>query len=216
MTISKVFEFNNDINTQAKILEVSLEFFARKGFVAVSLRDIAEHVGIKMASIYYYYKHKEAILDAIFLDYTRKVEEYLTWLSDKNSKAKTLEEVMDNMFDEVYLKKLLPKGSLGMTLAIKEQHNNETARNCIYNLFFDVYVNHLQNDFNGLIKKELIPASDTEALAKMLIINMMAINDIRVHEYLGGRPPMDHLELIRSLRQYVTFLLMTGGKIKAQ
>lgn len=58
------------MNTKEKIFDVSLDLFSKKGYDSVSLREIAEEVGIKKSSIYSHYSSKEAILMDIF--------EYLT------------------------------------------------------------------------------------------------------------------------------------------
>ena len=60
------------MNTKEKIFDVSLDLFSKKGYDSVSLREIAEEVGIKKSSIYSHYSSKEAILMDIF--------EYLTGL----------------------------------------------------------------------------------------------------------------------------------------
>lgn len=53
------------METKEIILEASLELFSQKGFNASSVRDIAEKTGIKDSSLYYHYKNKQAILDAL-------------------------------------------------------------------------------------------------------------------------------------------------------
>ncbi len=49
--------------------------FAEKGFHGSSTRDIAEHLGIKQGSLYYYFKSKEEALGEVCLfgiqDYVR-------------------------------------------------------------------------------------------------------------------------------------------------
>lgn len=54
--------------TKERIFDVALDLFSEKGFNAVSVRKIAQEVGIRESSIYNHYKNKEAILDAI-IDY---------------------------------------------------------------------------------------------------------------------------------------------------
>lgn len=54
--------------TKERIFDESLELFSKKGYEAVSVREIAREVGIRESSIYNHYKNKEAILDAI-IDY---------------------------------------------------------------------------------------------------------------------------------------------------
>ena len=50
------------MNTKEKIFDVSLDLFSKKGYDSVSLREIAEEVGIRKSSIYSHYSSKEAIL----------------------------------------------------------------------------------------------------------------------------------------------------------
>ena len=63
------------MNTKEKIFDVSLDLFSRKGYDSVSLREIAEEVGIKKSSIYTHYPSKEAILMDIF-EYFQELFEY--------------------------------------------------------------------------------------------------------------------------------------------
>lgn len=53
------------MDTKNKILEVSLELFAKKGFDGVSVREIAKEVGVRESALYKHYKNKEDILDKI-------------------------------------------------------------------------------------------------------------------------------------------------------
>lgn len=48
-----------------RIFEASIDLFAQKGFDATSMREIAEVVGIKNASLYSHYKSKDEILEKI-------------------------------------------------------------------------------------------------------------------------------------------------------
>ena len=63
------------MNTKEKIFDVALDLFSKKGYDSVSLREIAEEVGIKKSSIYSHYKSKEDILMDIF-EYFSDIFEY--------------------------------------------------------------------------------------------------------------------------------------------
>ena len=56
----------NNGDTKTSIFNISLRMFAENGYENVSVRDIAEAVGIKAASIYNHYESKEKILDACY------------------------------------------------------------------------------------------------------------------------------------------------------
>ena len=62
------------MNTKEKIFDVSLDLFSKKGYDSVSLREIADKVGIKKSSIYSHYPSKEAILMDIFEYFTNQFE----------------------------------------------------------------------------------------------------------------------------------------------
>lgn len=54
------------LETAERILEVSAQLFAEKGFDSISTREIAAAVGIKDSSIYNHFKSKSEILDTLF------------------------------------------------------------------------------------------------------------------------------------------------------
>lgn len=54
------------IGTKKKIFDNAIELFVASGFDNVSLRDIADKVGIRQSTIYNHFKSKQDILDAIY------------------------------------------------------------------------------------------------------------------------------------------------------
>ncbi len=71
------------MNTKERIFDVSLDLFSKKGYDSVSLREIADEVGIKKSSIYSHYSSKEAILMDIF-EYLTNLLEYDELLNTKD------------------------------------------------------------------------------------------------------------------------------------
>ena len=51
--------------TRAAVLDAAEDLFAERGFDATRLEDIAERVGIRRASIVYYFKDKRELYDAV-------------------------------------------------------------------------------------------------------------------------------------------------------
>jgi TetR/AcrR family transcriptional regulator len=54
--------------TRAGILEAAETLFAARGFEATRLEDVAERVGIRRASIVYYFRDKRELYDAVLVD----------------------------------------------------------------------------------------------------------------------------------------------------
>ncbi|MBE6500455.1 MAG: TetR/AcrR family transcriptional regulator [Methanobrevibacter thaueri] len=71
------------MNTKEKIFDVSLDLFSKKGYDSISLREIAEEVGINKSTIYSHYSSKEAILMDIF-QYFTDIFEYDELLNNKD------------------------------------------------------------------------------------------------------------------------------------
>lgn len=63
--------------------------FAEKGFHGSSTRDIAEHMGIKQGSLYYYFDSKEEALGEVCL---YGIEEYLEHMKDIASSEQSFEQ----------------------------------------------------------------------------------------------------------------------------
>jgi AcrR family transcriptional regulator len=55
-----------------EIMQVAAELFVQKGFHSVGMRDIANEIGIKTASLYYHFASKEDLLYAICLNVSRE------------------------------------------------------------------------------------------------------------------------------------------------
>jgi len=60
-----------DINsTKRKILDCAVNLFAVKGFTETSVRELAASAGISVATLYFYFPTKNAILEYILTDYS--------------------------------------------------------------------------------------------------------------------------------------------------
>jgi TetR/AcrR family transcriptional regulator, regulator of cefoperazone and chloramphenicol sensitivity len=51
-----------------QILETSLSFFEARGYAGVSLRDIADQLGLTKAALYYHFPSKQGIVEALITD----------------------------------------------------------------------------------------------------------------------------------------------------
>ena len=54
-----------EISTEEKILEAASKVFTEKGFAGTRTRDIAEHAGINLALLNYYFRSKEKLFEQV-------------------------------------------------------------------------------------------------------------------------------------------------------
>jgi AcrR family transcriptional regulator len=66
-------------DTRRRIQDVALELFAEQGYEKTSLREIAEHLDVTKAALYYHFKTKEDILISIAQDLSKPVDAVIAW-----------------------------------------------------------------------------------------------------------------------------------------
>ncbi|MFD9504733.1 TetR/AcrR family transcriptional regulator [Streptomyces sp. NPDC060035] len=81
-------------NTRQRIQDVALDLFAEQGYEKTSLREIAEQLQVTKAALYYHFKTKEDILNSIFEDLNRPVEELIAWGKDQPRTLETKKEIL--------------------------------------------------------------------------------------------------------------------------
>ncbi|MEU9356121.1 helix-turn-helix domain-containing protein [Streptomyces griseoloalbus] len=81
-------------NTRQRIQDVALELFAEQGYEKTSLREIAEHLDVTKAALYYHFKTKEEILVGIFEDLSRPLEELIAWGRRQPHTLETKQEII--------------------------------------------------------------------------------------------------------------------------
>ena len=162
------------MNTKEKIFDVALDLFSKKGYDSVSLREIAEEVGIKKSSIYSHYASKEAILMDIF-EYFTDLFEYDEQLNSKDLLLAADNEILlenpelfYHMGSETIKEMVSEERNLKIwKLIFIQMHHNENIR-----LFFqnEILVKPLifwEGFFTILKEKEIIHSdSNPKLLAK--------------------------------------------------
>lgn len=128
------------MDTKEKILYSSLDMFAKRGYSAVSIRDIAVSVNIKESSIYYHFRNKQDILDSIVKKYEEHIGELTDMLSaavsnTDNSKPLSF-EAMKTYFFEQYL--FDPFCNKMMRFMMIEQFNSEKMQSLYERYLFEL------------------------------------------------------------------------------
>ena len=152
--------------TKERIFEAAIDLFAQKGFNAASMREIAEAVGIKKASLYSHYKSKDEILEKI-VEYPMarleiigpqgvKTEELILSMGLEGFMALGSDFVVSWMEDP-YMEKIW------RIICVEMYHNNQIKK--FYSEFGDLTYSFWVSNFNIMIKHNLIKPYDPEILA---------------------------------------------------
>ncbi|MCL2124595.1 MAG: TetR/AcrR family transcriptional regulator [Oscillospiraceae bacterium] len=196
-------DFGYNSETKNSIVYTAVKLFALKGFNAVGTRDIAKAVGMNIASIYYYYESKEALLEDILDNVEKGYIHYYEWLINESKRAESLEEYLDVLFNKELLDMAAPLVCLGISLAIKEQHSNAHAKKLVVELFTEYSIESIKSGFDALVERGIIKPFETRVLATLLSFGALGINDLRLHEFVDGVSPVDHIELYKSIKEHI-------------
>ncbi len=160
------------MTTKQKILNEALTLFAKKGYSAVYVGDIADAVGIKTPSLYKHYKSKQEIFDSCVEVFSERVEQVRNKLrlpdtakatiNYQTANTETIVEIAINLFvfylqDDVVAK-------FRKMLMIERYHNKELNK-LFEDLFIDGAVRHEEKIFSDLIEAKVFKKENPHIVA---------------------------------------------------
>lgn len=150
-------------STKEKIFDVSIDLFSKKGFSAVSIREIAREVGIRESSIYNHYPSKDAILDAIFAFFEKEM------MKMRPPEAGNLDKITPDIFHERVNRTLnilkKPKMEQIFRICSNEQFRDKRARKIIlYNLIKEPH-QFTEKVLQKMVERELIKPINPKILS---------------------------------------------------
>ena len=127
-------------DTRRRIQDVALELFAEQGYEKTSLREIAEHLDVTKAALYYHFKTKEDILISIADDLAGPVDAVIAWAESQPRSLATKQEVLRRYSEALW-------GAAPLFRFIQE--NQATVRELSIGATFKSKISAL----NGLLKE---------------------------------------------------------------
>lgn len=154
------------MRTREKIITVSLDLFSKKGFDAVSVRDISGAVGIKESSLYNHFKNKQDIFDTILKEYSNRWDaifnnlqltgEDMEFAVDsrtiemyKNMTNEDFAQIAGTIFDYYMTDEINVKFRRMLTI---EQYRSEDIAKLFRKISFDDSIEYQAQLFDALIK----------------------------------------------------------------
>lgn len=148
-------------DTKEAILNAALALFARRGYTAVSIRDICGEVGIKESTIYYHFQNKQAIFDTILSRFEALAGELTaqleTALDLENASAGPADALYQCFLEGWFLDDFCNQV---MRLLQIEQTGSETARG-----LYETWLFEKPLALHAAVFARLLPRSDSRALA---------------------------------------------------
>ncbi len=155
-------------STKEIIEQVALELFSKKGYKAVSIRDIGKQVGIKESSIYYHFVNKQAIMDSLLQKIDIHIERMKDNFETEFVKINDIPEaamcevaigIMKYYFMNPYVYKMLSVLSI-------EQMSDKKAYETYQRLVFEVPLLQQERVFKVMIEKGCVKPNNPRVLAQ--------------------------------------------------
>lgn len=161
------------MDTKDKIVWEALELFSKRGYGAVSVRDIATAVGIRESSLYNHFRGKRAIFDEIVDICWTKAKEYYREhglpfsreedMSVFENKGPKLEEAVLEVFRFFFED---PWNTRFRRLLTVSQFEDERAGELYRRLYCQYPVEVQEAVFAGLMEKGVFRSGDPRVLAE--------------------------------------------------
>lgn len=203
------------LETTRRILDAAADLFARNGYDGVSVREIAEKVGIKESSLYNHFKSKSDILEALFNEFTKEAP--LSRPSDSE-----LDKLFAIMEPEEIFKTILfnvgkqVSGTLANTAMIihSEQLKNMRAAKMYYQYMVNEPSDYYQRLIDNMIKRGMIKPINSRIFAEQY--NYVSI--VLTREYFMAQNGLADIDtVVRYMIQTIHFFcgLMKDSKIQS-
>jgi AcrR family transcriptional regulator len=145
---------------EQRIFDVAKELFTQRGFSNVAMRDICRAAKVTPPTIYYYFKNKEALFDAVVRE-TISMSEFINRLDSECDKAES-DDSKIQAFTRTYLS-YFPKNLINVGLYVRDSTKlDSVGRNTLSS-----ELTRIQSILTGIVRKGITAGSFRSTDARM-------------------------------------------------
>ena len=156
------------MNNKENLIDVSLDLFSKRGFSAVSVRDICGTLNLKESALYYHFKNKEAILTYLY----QQVDELVEGMRDRFDSAfsiakkvptKEMTSVAQGFFARYYCDKNIRRLICMLNI---ERMSDPVANDKYLKIMYDMPLEQCNKVFRQMAERGLIKDIPTYLLTQ--------------------------------------------------
>jgi AcrR family transcriptional regulator len=188
--------------TKERILIDATVLFAIHGYAAVSVRDIAEKVGITPGALYNHFESKEMLWAAVINHAEMLYMFYFSKLNEELKKAASFREVVELFFIEpTEMKNMFTNYAFGLVQS--EQFRDELASKVFANTFIGYGIDFIRRWFDICIESGNAKRFDTQTAAANIMHGVMTAINLAVQQSLKRSIPYDIPLMFTSLKMNI-------------
>lgn len=148
------------VDLRAQILYAAERLFIQYGYHGLSMRQIAEAVGVSKAALYYHFKDKEELLFAILGEYLDRIG---ALLDEVIAGASTSQERIHQLLERLLLQPAEQRAAIRLTSQVMDQLS-PTRRSELQSVYQEKFLLKIQGILQaGIEKGELRPVDPSVA-----------------------------------------------------
>lgn len=190
--------------TKQQILGTALNLFSKRGYSAVSIRDICGEVGIKESTIYYHFKNKQDIYDVLCDSFMQTTYSIPMEFESEKAKAFSVSEKDFTLVCMYFVNDYLMDEQINkfIRMLILEQNINPQAATLYRKVLFDDAYTEQLKIFSWLVEINFLQNVNVE----YMVMDYYAPIIYMFHKYLVGN------EITDSVKKDVNGLMDTHVK----
>jgi AcrR family transcriptional regulator len=191
-------------NRKQAILMTAARLFARHGFHAVPLRQIADEAGVQLALVNYYFGQKHELFEAIFAHWADTIQQRLAGLHEAMAlpQSQRLPAVVAAFVEPVLRLRATPEGEYYALLVARELHFEREDTERVLRTYFEP----LAESFIDALQALLPHANRTQVVwcyEFMLGALQMSLSDPRLDRLSRGQARRDDPQAARLLAEFI-------------
>jgi AcrR family transcriptional regulator len=201
-------------DTKQAILDTALDLFSKRGYSAVSIRDICSRVGLKESAIYYHFKNKQDIFDILCQSFDNVMYSIPPQFAKQMAKVTKVDKeaflmVCNNYFTNYLMEERVNKF---LRMLIIEQGINEVAAKMYHNIMFDEAVSNQILIFSWLTQLGFLRTDKVERM----VMDYHTMVVYLFHRYLICGEITDEVKLTitEELSKHIDYFLEKYGTNK--
>ena len=157
------------MNNKENMLKVALDLFSKKGYRAVSVRDICGELNLKESALYYHFKNKQALLDELYQQILTLIENMKASFDQAFSPVTTVSLEEMKMVSAAFLTNYLcnPLVSKFISMLSIERLSDSKAWEVYKKLIYEMPLEQCEKVFKLMIQKKIVKAGEEEKYSKI-------------------------------------------------
>jgi len=194
-------------DTKNALLIYATILFAHYGYHGVSIKMVADQVGIKAASIYNHYESKDQLWTAVITHAKECWDEYFKALQERLAKAESFQEIVHTMLVELKARRNTFT-SMAFSLLLTEQMTRDDAWEIVDGTFYYEAIGIIKHWFDVAVEKGYARPFPTQAAASCLMQTALTVITADAQESFGRK---SSYVLEDAIDDFEAFMAFVGG-----